>query len=230
MGLSAERKNDFIEFMLEADVLRLGTFTTKSGRESPYFINSGRYRSGAMLKKLGDFFAELMVSEFGNEFDGLYGPAYKGIPLASAAAVSLSTGFARDVSVTFNRKEVKDHGEGGALIGETFSSESGPKPKVVIIEDVITAGTSVRETLEILKGKHVDLVGLVVSVDRMEKGDGNQGAMVEVQEKYGLKAASLISIKDLIAWLSEESKQETYDPTGEHLAKINRYYREYGAA
>ena len=176
-------KKEFIEFMIDCNVLKFGDFVTKSGRNTPFFVNTGFYRTGAQLKKLGTYYAKAIEAKFGFDFDVLFGPAYKGIPLSVAAAIAISETYGKDIKYCANRKEVKDHGDTGILLGSPI--EDGDK--VVIIEDVTTAGTSIQETLPIVKAQgDVDVLGLVVSVDRMERGQGTKSALEEIRENYGL--------------------------------------------
>ncbi len=182
-------KTGFIRFMLSAQALKFGDFTTKSGRKTPYFINTGAYQTGSQMETLGEFYARALFEAHGREADNLFGPAYKGIPLAVSAVMSLNRLFGLDLSYTFNRKEAKDHGEGGALVGFDYQNWSGAEPcRVVLIEDVTTAGTSVRESLPLIqKNGKARAVGLIVSVDRMEKGSGEHSALREIREEHGVK-------------------------------------------
>ena len=171
-------KKEFIEFMIDCNVLKFGDFVTKSGRNTPFFVNTGFYRTGAQLKKLGTYYAKAIEAKFGFDFDVLFGPAYKGIPLSVAAAIAISENYGKDIKYCANRKEVKDHGDTGILLGSPI--EDGDK--VVIIEDVTTAGTSIQETLPIVKAQgDVDVLGLVVSVDRMERLQGTKSALEEIR-------------------------------------------------
>ena len=190
-------KGDFIEFLVGAGVLTFGEFTTKSGRQTPYFVNTGNYRLGSQLGQLGRFYAAALRQHWPDGFDNLYGPAYKGIPLAVAAATSLSEQSC-DVSVTYNRKEAKDHGEKGSFIGHQYNGNE----KVVIIEDVITAGTSVRESMGLLKANgDPDVVGVIVSVDRMERGTGELSAVQEVRQDYGMAVHAIVTVREVIDYL-----------------------------
>lgn len=187
-------KRQFIEFMVRSEVLTFGDFTTKSGRKTPFFINTGRYKNGEQIAKLGDFYAQAILSQFGEGFDVLFGPAYKGIPLCVATAMQLNA-RGKNVGFCFNRKEAKDHGEGGTLIGHT------PKDgdRVVIIEDVTTAGTSIRETMPLLQqAAAVKVVGLIVSVDRMERGTGPKNALAEVSSEFGFKGCAIVTIEEVM--------------------------------
>ena len=176
-------KQEFIEFMIDCQVLKFGDFVTKSGRKTPFFVNTGFYRTGAQLKRLGMYYAKAIKDQFGTDFDILFGPAYKGIPLSVAASMELSALYGANIGYCSNRKEVKDHGDKGILLGSPISDGS----RIVIIEDVTTAGTSIAETMPILKAQgDVDVLGLVVSVDRCERGQGEKGALQEVAETYGM--------------------------------------------
>ncbi|MCL2366675.1 MAG: orotate phosphoribosyltransferase [Oscillospiraceae bacterium] len=209
-------KNDFIEFMADAGVLTFGDFTTKSGRKTPYFVNTGNYKTGMHISILGDYYADC-VAESGVSFDALYGPAYKGITLAAATASSLYRNHGINVPYFFNRKEVKDHGEGGALIG--YKPKDGDK--LVIIEDVVTAGTAVRESLELLKTvADVTVTALFVSVDRMERGMGERSTLDELRDEFGISVYALISARDIIA---------SFPKGDERVSKMNAYLAQYGA-
>jgi orotate phosphoribosyltransferase len=191
-------KREFIEFMVRCDVLRFGDFTAKSGRKTPYFINTGRYRTAGQLSTLAHHYARAIRQELGDAFDVLFGPAYKGIPLAAATAMTLHREYGHDVGFCFNRKEAKDHGEGGRLVG--FEPRDGDR--VLIIEDVTTAGSSIRETVPLLQAAaRVVLTGLVVSVDRMERGTGSQNALAEVRDQYGMKTFAIVTIEEIIEHL-----------------------------
>ncbi len=188
-------KKRFIEFMAEAGVLTFGDFTTKSGRKTPYFINTGNYCTGRQIARLGEYYAECIRRNIPGPVDVLFGPAYKGIPLAVAAAASLSERFGVDVNYCFNRKESKNHGEGGNLVG--YKLRDGDR--VVIIEDVITAGTSVRETIPILRAAaDIRPVGLVISVDRMERGAGSKTPVAEIEEEFGIKTYPIVTVREII--------------------------------
>lgn len=191
-------KIDFIEFMVRSEVLTFGDFVTKSGRQTPYFINTGRYRTGAQLSRLSEFYARAIWDRLGDQFDILFGPAYKGIPLAAGTAMTLNRDHGHDVGFCFNRKEQKDHGEGGALVGAV------PKQgdRVLIIEDVTTAGTSIRETVPILREEAgVELAGLVVSVDRMERGSGDKAALAEIAETWDMPTFAIVTIDEIMIYL-----------------------------
>lgn len=186
----------FVDFMLAVGVLRFGDFVTKSGRKTPYFVNTGLYRTGAQMNQLAGFYADAIV-ERGLEFDCLFGPAYKGIPLCVAVAMELAR-RGRDVPFCFNRKEKKDHGEGGALVGHGLRAGE----RVLIVEDVTTAGTSIRETVPLLRAAaDVTLSGLVVSVDRMERGTGERSALAELRAEYGMQTLAIVSIEEVVSIL-----------------------------
>jgi orotate phosphoribosyltransferase len=211
-------KREFIEFMLGAGALTFGDFVTKSGRRTPYFINAGNYRTGAQLAALGDWYARA-VAESGEEFDALFGPAYKGIPLCCAAAGSLWRDYGRDVPYAFNRKEAKDHGEGGRIVG--YQPKDGDR--LAIIEDVTTAGTSIRETAALFEslGTRVRISALYVSVDRMERGAGGKSAFDELRERFGVRIYPIVTVREIIASL----------PAGDaRAARMEAYLAEYGAA
>ncbi len=219
-------KQDFIRFMVDSDVLRFGEFTLKSGRKSPIFMNAGLYQSGFQLTRLGEFYARAIHDTYGLEFDVLFGPAYKGIPLAVATVMALSTLYGADIRYCANRKEVKDHGDKGILLG----SRLGDGDRVVIIEDVTTAGTSIKETMPILRAQgDVKPVGLVVSVDRMERGQGTKSALAEIGETYGLRTASIVTMAEVVECLwNREYKGRVVIDDG-LKSSIDEYYRQYGA-
>ena len=201
--LNNEKKN-FIEFMMSADVLRFGDFITKSGRRTPYFINTGNYKTGAQIAALGKYYATLVKETVGDNFTAMFGPAYKGIPLAASCAAELYTLFGIDKPYFFNRKEAKDHGEGGSLIG--YKPMDGDK--VIIIEDVITAGTAVRETLPVLQSAaKVTVEDMFISVNRCEVGTTpGKTALMEVKEEFGITVHSIISVSDIYEYL--QGRQE----------------------
>jgi orotate phosphoribosyltransferase len=215
----------FVQFLVETGALRFGDFVTKSGRKTPYFINTGEFRTGPALARLARFYAEAYEAHFGDKADNLFGPAYKGIPLCAATAMALHTNFKREVSFTYNRKEAKDHGEGGVLVGDTYTKPT----RVVIIEDVITAGTSVNETMQILsKLPNVQMKGLLISVDRREKLENGKSALQQVQENYGIEAHSIISIDDIIAFLKDPALREAIGAPADLLSRVDAYRAEWG--
>lgn len=219
-------KQEFIEFMVDCEVLRFGDFVTKSGRRTPFFVNTGFYRTGTQLRRLGGYYAQAIRETFGLDFDVLFGPAYKGIPLTVAATMAMSEKYAADIRYCSNRKEVKDHGDKGILLGGPILDGD----RVVIIEDVTTAGTSIRETLPIIRAQGaVDVLGLVVSVDRMERGQGTKSALQEIEAGYGLKTTAIVTMAEVVEHLygREYKGKIVIDDTIK--AAIDAYYREYGA-
>ena len=202
MQMISPAKKEFIEFMMSADVLRFGEFTTKSGRLSPYFGNTGNYRTGAQIATLGKFYAQCIMDNCGDNFDAMFGPAYKGIPLVTAAAASLSRDFNVDKPYFFNRKEAKDHGEGGSLVG--YKPQYGDR--IIIIEDVITAGTAVRETVPVLQAAaKVSIPDMFISVNRCEVGQhAGKTAVMEVKEEFGINVHAIITVADIHEYLKEK--------------------------
>lgn len=219
-------KQEFIEFMIDCNVLKFGDFVTKSGRKTPFFVNTGFYRTGAQLRKLGQYYAKAIEQAFGLDFDILFGPAYKGIPLTVAASMAVSEAYGREIKYCSNRKEVKDHGDKGILLGSPIADGD----KVVIIEDVTTAGTSIQETLPIIKAQgDVDVLGLVVSVDRMERGQGTRSALKEIEEKYGLKTTAIVTMQDVVEHLYKKEYKGKVIIDDAMKAAIDAYYEQYGA-
>ena len=219
-------KSEFIDFMVESDVLKFGDFTLKSGRKSPFFMNAGAYVTGSQLKRLGEYYAEAINNEFGTDFDVLFGPAYKGIPLTVATTMAIADRYDEDIRYCSNRKEVKDHGDKGILLGSPI--EDGDK--VVIIEDVTTAGTSIEETLPIIKAQgNVEMVGMVVSVDRMERGQGTKSALKEIEEKYGFKTTSIVTMAEVVEHLYNKPYKGKIVIDDTLKAAIDAYYEQYGA-
>jgi orotate phosphoribosyltransferase len=218
-------KREFIEFMVRSNVLTFGDFVAKSGRKTPYFVNTGRYRSGAQLARLAAAYADAMERNLGREFDVLFGPAYKGIPLVAATSMEFAKrGF--DVGFSFNRKEAKDHGEGGSLIG--WDLKRGDR--ILIVEDVTTAGTSIRETVPLLKrAADVELAGLVVGVDRMERGTGSTSALSEVGTAFNMKTFAIVTIDEVVSHLRAHDVDGRRVITEELDARIAAYRKEYGA-
>ena len=218
-------KQEFIEFMIDCQVLKFGDFITKSGRKTPFFLFIGFYRTGAQLRKLGQYYAKAIEQSFGLDFDVLFGPAYKGIPLSVAAAMAISELYGADIRYCSNRKEVKDHGDKGILLG----SPMGDGDRVVIIEDVTTAGTSIQETLPIIKAQgDVHPMGLVVSVDRMERGQGTKSALQEIQENYGLRTAAIVTMAEVVEHLYNRPYKGTVIIDDGLKAAIDAYYLQYG--
>lgn len=213
-------KKKFIDFMLESKVLKFGDFTLKSGRKSPFFMNAGAYVTGSQLKRLGEFYAKAIHDNFGTDFDVLFGPAYKGIPLSVATAIAFSELYGKEVRYCSNRKEAKDHGDVGILLGSRLNDGD----KVVMIEDVTTSGKSIEETYPIINAQaKVEIKGLMVSLNRMEKGlESDKSALLEIQEKYGFPAAAIVTMADVREYL-----EPTFD---DDIKKaIAAYYEQYGA-
>ena len=218
-------KQEFIEFMVDCGVLKFGDFVTKSGRKTPFFVNTGFYRTGAQLRKLGEYYAKAIQNTFGTEFDVLFGPAYKGIPLTVAASMALSEHFDADIKYCSNRKEVKDHGDKGIL----FARPTADREKVVITAALPTAGTSIEETLPIIKAQgNVDVLGLVVSVDRCERGKGEKSALTEIQEKYGFKTTAIVTMKEVVEHLYNREYKGKVVIDDTLKAAIDAYYEQYG--
>lgn len=219
-------KKEFIEFMIDCQVLKFGDFVTKSGRKTPFFVNTGFYRTGAQLRKLGEYYAKAIHDHFGLEFDILFGPAYKGIPLTVATTIAISEHYGKEIRYCSNRKEIKDHGDKGILLGSPIQDGD----RVVIIEDVTTAGTSIQETLPIIKAQgEVNPVGLVVSVDRMERGQGEKSALQEIEERYGLKTTAIVTMKEVVEHLYQRPYQGKVILDDALKAAIDAYYEQYGA-
>ena len=218
-------KREFIEFMIDCEVLKFGDFVTKSGRNTPFFVNTGFYRTGAQLRKLGEYYAKAIESKFGFDFDVLFGPAYKGIPLTVATTMAISQFYDKDIKYCSNRKEVKDHGDKGILLGSPIADGD----KVVIIEDVTTAGTSIQETLPIINAQgEVTVAGLVVSVDRMERGQGEKSALAEIEEKYGLKTTAIVTMAEVVEHLYNKPYKGKIIIDDTLKAAIDTYYKQYG--
>ena len=219
-------KEEFIEFMIDSEVLKFGDFITKSGRKTPFFINTGFYRTGEQLRRLGGYYAKAIAGDFGVNFDVLFGPAYKGIPLTVAASMALSELYEADIKYCSNRKEVKDHGDKGILLGSPIQDGD----KVLIIEDVTTAGTSIEETLPILRAQgKVEVLGLVVSVDRMERGQGTKSAFQEIEEKYGFRATAIVTMAEVVEHLYNRPYKGKIIIDDALKAAIDAYYEQYGA-
>lgn len=222
-------KKEFIEFMVRSGVLTFGDFTTKSGRKTPYFVNTGNYKTGQQAAKLGEFYASCIEEniEKGNisgEVCALFGPAYKGIPLAVASSIALAVKWGRDVNYCFNRKETKDHGEGGAMVGYKLSDGD----RILITEDVITAGTAVRECFPILKAAaDVKIEGLIVSVDRMERGQGSQTAIQEIEREFGIKTYPIVTVREIIDTMHNSAIDGNIVIDDEMRHKMEAYLEEY---
>lgn len=218
-------KSEFIEFMVRSSVLTFGDFITKSGRKTPYFINTGNYKMGAQIARLGDHYAAA-IAQSGEEFDALFGPAYKGIPLAVAAAASLYREYGRDVPYCFNRKEAKDHGEGGAIVG--YRPKDGDR--IAIIEDVVTAGTAVRESIAFFKTiADVEITALFVSVDRMERGTGAVSTLQELRDELGIRVYPIVTVREIIDRLHGRAVDGKILIDDDMRGRMETYLEQYGA-
>ena len=218
-------KKEFIEFMVDCGVLRFGDFTTKSGRKTPFFVNTGFYRSGSQLRRLGEYYAKAINEKYGLDFDVLFGPAYKGIPLSVATAMAISEFYQKDIKYCSNRKEVKDHGDTGILLGSPLKDGD----KVILIEDVTTAGTSIGETMPILAAQaQVEVLGLVVSVDRMERGQGSKSALSEIEENYHIATTAIVTMQEVVEHLHNRPYNGTIVIDDALKAAIDAYYEQYG--
>ena len=207
-------QNDFVDFMLEIGALKFGEFTLKSGRVSPYFFNAGQFNQGNHLSQLGQFYAQAIESS-GIKFDVLFGPAYKGIPLAAATAIALNDSFNRSVPYSFNRKEAKDHGEGGNIVGHPLERD------ILIIDDVITAGTAIREAKDIIEANGANTKGVVVALDRQEKGEGELSAIQEVEQNFGIAVVSIINLSHIVDYLKANNDKNI-------ISRIESYRSQYG--
>jgi orotate phosphoribosyltransferase len=210
-------QKEFIEFALEKQVLKFGEFTLKSGRTSPYFFNAGLFNTGRDLARLGRFYAAAL-EDAGIEYDLLFGPAYKGIPIATTTAVALSEHYDKDVPYCFNRKEKKQHGEGGSLVGSALEG------RIMLVDDVITAGTAIRESMEIIAAAGADLSGVLIALDRQEKGKAELSAIQEVERDFDTQVVSIVKLADLIVYLEEQGSMS------HHLAAVQAYRDQYGVA
>ncbi|MCR4956631.1 MAG: orotate phosphoribosyltransferase [Lachnospiraceae bacterium] len=218
-------KQEFIEFMVDCGVLRFGDFVTKSGRKTPFFINTGFYRTGSQMAKLGEYYAKAIYEKYGTDFDVLFGPAYKGIPLTVATTMEIHKLYEADIRYCSNRKEVKDHGDKGILLGSPIEE----KDRVVIIEDVTTAGTSIKETVPIIKAQgNVEIKGLVVSVDRMERGQGTKSALTEIKENYGFETTAIVTMEEVVEHLYNRPYKGEIIIDDVIKASIDNYYEQYG--
>ena len=207
-------QNDFVDFMLEIGALKFGEFTLKSGRVSPYFFNAGQFNQGNHLSRLGQFYAQAIEAS-GIKFDVLFGPAYKGIPLAAATAIALNDSFNRSVPYSFNRKEAKDHGEGGNIVGHPLEGD------ILIIDDVITAGTAIREAKDIISANGAKTKGVVVALDRQEKGKGELSAIQEVENNFGIAVVSIINLSHIVDYLKANNDKNI-------ISRIESYRSQYG--
>ena len=219
-------KQEFIEFMVESQVLKFGEFTLKSGRKSPFFMNAGAYVTGTQLRRLGEYYAKAIHDNYGLDFDVLFGPAYKGIPLSVATTMAISELYGVDIRYCSNRKEVKDHGDTGILLGSKIKDGD----RVVIIEDVTTSGKSIEETFPIIRAQgDVQIKGLMVSLNRMERGKGTKSALEEIQETYGFPANAIVTMEEVIEYLYNRPCQGKIVIDHTMKAAIDAYYAEYGA-
>lgn len=220
-------KEEFIEFMVESEVLKFGDFTLKSGRKSPFFMNAGAYVTGGQLRRLGEYYAKAIHDNYGDDFDVLFGPAYKGIPLGVATAIAYDALYGKQIRYCSNRKEVKDHGDAGILLGSDLKDGD----RVVIIEDVTTSGKSIEETYPIIKAQaDVKVVGLIVSLNRMEQGKTGEGtALDEIQRTYGFPAAAIVTMAEVTERLYNKECLGKIVIDDELKARIDKYYEEYGA-
>lgn len=218
-------KKEFIEFMVDSQVLKFGDFTLKSGRKSPFFMNAGSYVTGTQLLRLGEYYAKAIHDNYGLDFDILFGPAYKGIPLSVATTMAFSQLYGRDIKYCSNRKEVKDHGDTGILLGSPIKDGD----RVVIIEDVTTSGKSIEETFPIIKAQgDVKILGLMVSLNRMERGKGEKSALDEIKEKYGFGANAIVSMADVVEHLYNREYNGNVIIDDTLKASIDAYYEQYG--
>ena len=219
-------KKEFIEFMVDCNVLKFGDFTLKSGRKSPFFMNAGAYVTGSQLMKLGEYYAKAIHDNYGEDFDVLFGPAYKGIPLSVATTIAFAKLYGKEIRYCSNRKEVKDHGDTGILLGSKIKDGD----KVVIIEDVTTSGKSIEETFPIIKAQgDVEIIGLMVSLNRMERGKGEKCALDEIKEKYGFAANAIVNMQEVIEHLYNKEVGGKVVINDEIKERIDKYYEEYGA-
>ncbi len=218
-------KQEFIQFMIESDVLKFGDFTLKSGRKSPFFMNAGAYVTGAQLMKLGEYYAQAIHVAYGDDFDVLFGPAYKGIPLSVATTIAFSKLYGKEIRYCSNRKEEKDHGDAGILLGSKIKDGD----RVVIIEDVTTSGKSMEETAPIVRAQgNVEILGLMVSLNRMERGKGDKSALEEIKDLYGFETNAIVSMADVVDTLYNKEVNGKVLIDDELKARIDAYYDEYG--
>ena len=218
-------KQEFIEFMVDSSVLKFGEFTLKSGRKSPFFMNAGSYVTGSQLGRLGEYYAKAIYEKYGDDFDVLFGPAYKGIPLSVATTIAFSRLYNKEIRYCSNRKEIKDHGDAGILLGSQLKDGD----RVVIIEDVTTSGKSIEETFPIIKTQaNVTILGLMVSLNRMEKGKGRQSALDEIRETYGFEADAIVTMAEVVEYLHNVPYKGKVYIDDTMKAAIDKYYEEYG--
>lgn len=219
-------KKEFIEFMVESDVLKFGDFTLKSGRKSPFFMNAGAYITGSQLSKLGEYYAKAIHDKYGDDFDVLFGPAYKGIPLSVATVIAYSKLYGKEIRYCSNRKEEKDHGDVGILLGSKLKDGD----RVVIIEDVTTSGKSIEETFPIITSQaDIKIVGLMVSLNRMERGKGTKCALDEIKETYGFETSAIVTMAEVREHLENREVKGKVVINSEIATAIDAYYKEYGA-
>ncbi len=219
-------KKEFIEFMVDCNVLKFGEFTLKSGRKSPFFMNAGAYVTGSQLKKLGQYYATAIHDNYGTDFDVLFGPAYKGIPLSVATTIAFSQLYGKEIRYCSNRKEVKDHGDVGILLGSSLNDGD----RVVIIEDVTTSGKSIEETFPILQAQaNVDVVGLMVSLNRQERGKTQQNALAEIREIYGIETGAIVTMEEVVEHLYNRTYNGRVLIDDAMKKAIDTYYAQYGA-
>lgn len=219
-------KQEFIKFMIDSDVLKFGDFTLKSGRKSPFFMNAGAYVTGSQLMKLGEYYAKAIHDAYGDDFDVLFGPAYKGIPLSVATTIAYSRLFNKEIRYCSNRKEEKDHGDAGILLGSRIKDGD----RVVIIEDVTTSGKSMEETVPIVRAQgDVTILGLMVSLNRMERGKGDKSALEEIKDLYGFETNAIVSMADVVECLYNKEVEGRVIIDDELKGRIDAYYEEYGA-
>ena len=219
-------KAEFIEFMVESEVLKFGEFTLKSGRKSPFFMNAGAYVTGTQLARLGEYYAKAIHEAYGDDFDVLFGPAYKGIPLSVATTIAYSKLYGKDIRYCSNRKEEKDHGDAGILLGSKIKDGD----KVVIIEDVTTSGKSIEETYPIVKAQgDVEIIGLMVSLNRQEKGKGDKCALDEIKDLYNIKTGAIVTMSEVTEYLYNKEINGTVLIDDARKAAIDDYYAQYGA-
>ena len=213
-------QKEFVDFMLDCNVLRFGDFTLKSGRKSPFFMNAGLYVTGAQLEKLGEYYAKAIHDKYGDDFDVIFGPAYKGIPIGVATVMAYSRLFGKEVRYCSNRKEAKDHGDAGILLGSPIKDGD----RIVVVEDVTTSGKSMEETIPIVKAQgDVTILGLMVSLNRCERGKGDKGALEEIKDLYGFETAAIVSMNEIVDYLVERNVIDD-----ELKSRIDAYYAEYG--
>ena len=218
-------KEEFIQFMVESKVLKFGDFTLKSGRKSPFFMNAGAYVTGSQLSRLGQYYARAIHAHYGEDFDVLFGPAYKGIPLSVATVIAFSQLYGKDIKYCSNRKDAKDHGDAGILLGSPIKDGD----RVVIIEDVTTSGKSIEETFPIIKAQgNVEIKGLIVSLNRMERGKGNKSALEEIKDLYGFEANAIVSMADVVEYLYNRECQGQVVIDDTIKGAIDAYYQQYG--